>query len=247
MLTMDTFAHSVPEPTVTGRCRWFPRTRALRATPAERSRGNARRFSSAAFSLIEVAMAVGIMGFAFVAILGLVPVALTSFRTTKIGTVSSQISQQVIAQAQVAPFAALTQPDSSNQTVQKLTTPQGVAYTVLCLPGPPETPGAPPLYIRYFNDQGVEVLSTDPTGIYQVNSRVLVGPPFVQSTPSGGTGGTGGIGNADVAGLTVQVAYNPGRLTLDMKPNTDLWAGTANGGKVAVPLLSFPTNVARNF
>ncbi len=53
-------------------------------------------------------MAVGIMGFAFVAILGLVPVALTSFRDTKTASVSSQISQQIIAQAQVAPFSALT-------------------------------------------------------------------------------------------------------------------------------------------
>lgn len=188
-------------------------------------------------------MSVGIMGFAFVAILGLVPVALGNFRNTKISVISSQISQQIIAQAQVAPFSALTQ-SSNNTTVQNSTSQGGVPYTVLCLPAPPETPGSAPLYVRYFDEQGTEVLSTNAAGIYQVNSRVLVGPPFVQATSQTATGGTG---NADVAGLTVQVAYNPGRLPLDMTSGTDLWAGTANGGSATVQIMSFQTNVARNF
>ncbi len=179
-------------------------------------------------------MSVGIMGFAFVAILGLVPVALTSFRDTKTATVSSQISEQIIAQVQVAPFSALT---STNQTAVSLMS-QGVTYVAMCLLAPPEQNGSATPYVRYFNEQGVEVLSTDATGIYQVNSRVLVGPPFVQPGTSGGTG------NADVAALTVQVAYNPGKLVLDM--TSDLWTGTAGGGKTTVPIALFQTNVARN-
>ena len=236
MPTMDMFANSVHKSTVAGRCRWFPRSRALRGKRAAHLRGDELRSSSAGFSLVEVAMSVGIMGFAFVAILGLVPVALTSFRDTKTAGISSQISQQIIAEAQVAPFSALTQ-TTGNSTVVSITS-QGVTYAALCLPAPAQTPAS---YVRYFDDQGSEVLSTDPTAIYQVNSRVLVGPPFVQP------GAAGGTANADVAGLTVQVAYNPDRLPLDMTAANDLWAGTANGGNVFVPILSFQTNVARNF
>ena len=147
------------------------------------------------------------MGFAFVAILGLVPVALTSFRDTKTAGVSSQISQQIIAQAQVAPFSALT---TTNQTAATLTA-QGVTYTALRLQAPPEPSGSSSPYMRFFNDQGVEVLSTDATGIYQVNSRVLVGPPFVQSVDIRREPGM-----PTWLGLTVQVAYNPGKLTLDI-------------------------------
>ena len=230
---MDTSANSVPEPDAAGRCRWLPLRRTRRTA----------RASSAAFSLIEVAMAVGIMGFAFVAILGLVPVALTSFRDAKNTGVSSQVSEQIIAQAQVAPFTALTQ-SSGNQTALNITS-QGVPCVALCVPSPTETPASSTPYVRYFNDQGVEVPATDQTGSYQVNSRVLVGPPFAQSPSQ--SAATGGTGNADVAALTVQVAYNPGRMLLDMTPGTDLWAGTANNGSIPVPIVSFQTNVARNF
>ena len=188
-------------------------------------------------------MAVGIMGFSFVAILGLVPVALTTFRDTKTGGISSQISEQIIAQALVAPFGSSTQPGltytSGNNTAISVSS-QGVPYIAMCLPAP----SVPATYVRFFNDQGIEVLSTDMTGIYQVNSRVLIGPPFVQSGTAGGTG------DADVASLTVQVAYNPGRLPLDptnITANNDLWTGTANNGTVTVPISSFQTNVARNF
>jgi uncharacterized protein (TIGR02598 family) len=62
---------------------------------------------AAAFSLVEVTLAVVIMGFAFVAILGLVPVGLNSFRTAKNVSTASQISQQMFSEVQATAWAEL--------------------------------------------------------------------------------------------------------------------------------------------
>ena len=204
-------------------------------------------------------MAVGIMGFSFVAILGLVPVALTSFRDTKTGAASSLIAQQIVSEVQTTAFNSLTSA-TGNPYAVTVTNSQNVSSTAICLPAPLD-PTATNLYVRYFDEQGDEVpynaATANPANgatanpapwVYQANIRVLVGPPFVQA----GTATTG-TSNADVANVTIQVAYNPGRLPLDppnalaMSQNNDLWTGTANGGKVTVPILSFQTNVARNF
>ena len=133
-----------------------------------------RRARVAAFSLIEVTMAVGIMGFAFVAILGMVPLGLSNFRDIKNIAVTSQISQQIVAEVQTAPFTQLTQ-TTGNLSATTVTSPQQVVSPSLRLPAPPENPVSTTPWVRYFSEQGVEVLSTDPAGIYQVNTRVLVG------------------------------------------------------------------------
>lgn len=199
-----------------------------------RRSGSARM---AAFSLIEVTLAVGIMGFAFVAILGMVPVGLKNYRETKNTAVSSQIAQQILSQVQVAPYSQLTQPGSNPATVQN----GDVTSSSLRLAAPPETPASSTPYVRYFSEEGTEVLSTDASGIYQVNTRVLVAPPFVQ------TAATGGVGNGEVLGVAIQVAYNPGRATLVMDPHdASLWA-TGVGKNLQAPIYQVETNVACNY
>lgn len=55
---------------------------------------------SRAFTLIETTLAIGIVAFAFVAILGLMPVGLTTFRKAMDASTSSRIVQQVVTDLQ---------------------------------------------------------------------------------------------------------------------------------------------------
>ncbi len=53
-------------------------------------------------------MALGIVTFALVSMLGMLPLALDTFRQSSESTTSSRIAQQIIAQAQETDFAKLT-------------------------------------------------------------------------------------------------------------------------------------------
>jgi len=64
------------------------------------------------FSLIEVALAVGVVAFAFVSLMGLLPVGLQVFRNTIDASVRSQIVQHVTTDALQTNFDVLT--SSSN-------------------------------------------------------------------------------------------------------------------------------------
>ena len=69
-----------------------------------RSTGNGNK----AFSLIEVVIAIGIVSFAFVTLLGLLPIGLTAFRQAMDTTVCSQIVQRVVNDAQQTDYTTLT-------------------------------------------------------------------------------------------------------------------------------------------
>lgn len=71
--------------------------------------------SSDAFSLIEVVLAIGIVAFAFVAILGLLPVGMTTFRQAMDTSTSSQIIQRVINEAQQTKYATLVESGSTTK------------------------------------------------------------------------------------------------------------------------------------
>src|SRR5947207_4035315 len=62
---------------------------------------------SQAFSLIEVVLAVGVVAFAFVAILGLIPAGMSQFRQAIDTSVCSQIAQRVINDSQETDFTTL--------------------------------------------------------------------------------------------------------------------------------------------
>ncbi len=61
------------------------------------------------FSLVEVVLAMGLVSFALVAILGLVPPGLSTFRKAIGTSVGSQIIQQVVADLQQVDFDTLNQ------------------------------------------------------------------------------------------------------------------------------------------
>ena len=65
------------------------------------------RHSLAGFSLVEVTLALGIVGFAFVTLLGLVPSGLNIFRQSVDATVGSQIIQRISNDVQQADFDTL--------------------------------------------------------------------------------------------------------------------------------------------
>jgi uncharacterized protein (TIGR02598 family) len=67
-----------------------------------------RRCKRAAFSLVEVTMALGIMAFALVSIIGLVPSGLSTFRKTINVSVGSQIVQQVVTDIRQSDFDKLS-------------------------------------------------------------------------------------------------------------------------------------------
>ena len=62
----------------------------------------------AAFSLIEVTIAIGIVSFAFVSLLGLIPLGLNNFHCAMNSSVGSQIGQAVLNDAQQTDFSTLT-------------------------------------------------------------------------------------------------------------------------------------------
>ncbi len=167
----------------------------------------------------------GIMGFAFVSILGLMPVGLTSFRETKNVSVASLIAQQIFGEVQSTTFAELigpTQPGNSWQL-------------------PPPGSQTTATTSRCFNEQGQEVSPTDPTAqasvVYRVNVRVAASTPYVQNGVNTPTQ------NAALANVAIQVAYNPGNLTMDT--TNSYWTGKSNG--ITVPMYTYETLVARNF
>ena len=66
------------------------------------------RTRRSAFSLIEVVLAIGIIAFAFVSIVGLVPVGLATLNRAIDSTVTSQIVQQLVTEAQQMSYTNLS-------------------------------------------------------------------------------------------------------------------------------------------
>jgi uncharacterized protein (TIGR02598 family) len=101
---------------------------------------------------VEVTLALGVISFGMLAVLGLLPAGLGTFRQSMDTTVASQIFQQIINEAQETDFDQLIK-DKTNATISSGST--GVKQ------------------IRYFDNQGKEL--TNATGaIYHVNTRIQV-------------------------------------------------------------------------
>lgn len=66
----------------------------------------------AGFSLVEVTIALGIVGFAFLPLMGLLPVGLASFRSAIDQTALSQIVQKIGNESQQSDFDAVTTPSN---------------------------------------------------------------------------------------------------------------------------------------
>ena len=78
----------------------------LDASDIPASQGPARL--SHGFSLIEVTIALGIVSFALIALFGLLPTGLTTFRSSIDRSVASQIAQNIISEARQTEFSSLS-------------------------------------------------------------------------------------------------------------------------------------------
>jgi len=67
-----------------------------------------RRHKRSGFSLVEVVLAIGIVAFAFIAVMGLIPVGLTVFNRSVNSTVQAQIAQRLFGEAQQVRFEDLS-------------------------------------------------------------------------------------------------------------------------------------------
>ena len=159
-----------------------------------------RRPRPAAFTLVEIALALGIMAFALVSVFGLLPLGMTSFRQAIDLSVGSQIAQKIIDEAQQADFNTLTGVG---------TVPTGSAAQV-----------SKPL--RYFDVQGSELFSNSASGltgmVYVANTRVVT----ATAVPS--TGSASGVNNGNLATVTVQVVNNPANQAITL--TNGLWTST---------------------
>lgn len=121
-------------------------------------RTSVRRRARAAFSLVEVVLAIGIVSFAFVGMFGLLPAGLSTFRQAIDNSVGSQIVQRLVNEAQQTDY---------DPTLIAITAAQ------------PST--------RYFNDQGSEV-TTIKDSIYTAEVSVAttdkLTTPSILTTPN---------------------------------------------------------------
>ncbi len=71
---------------------------------------NLKKTAAAAFTLIEVSLALGVAGFCLTTILGLISVGLNSNQASSEQTVSSDIAKAVMADLRATPAGAQTSP-----------------------------------------------------------------------------------------------------------------------------------------
>jgi type II secretory pathway pseudopilin PulG len=203
-----------------------------------------------AFSLIEVVLAVGVVAFAFVAILGLIPAGMGQFRQAIDTSVCAQIAQRVINDAQQADFTTLI--DEKNLPLAQNT----YAFR---LPNIDATRNRPTKCIRYFDEQGNEIIPSNTTTnqfgatqaeralrdkvTYQVNVRVI--PKGIMPTGGGATT----YYAPHLATLTIQVAYNPGFINTNLSSASDIGTDASRRLWVKTPgvtMINYSAQIARN-
>jgi uncharacterized protein (TIGR02598 family) len=181
------------------------------------------------FSLVEVALAIGIVAFAFVALLSLLPAGLTTFRRALDISICTQIAQRIVSEAQQVDFDVLT--DKNNLPASGT----GKEHSFRM-----RRPGTTETWVRYFDEQGNEIVPNKPPKlspeenlkvIYAVNVRII---PRV-NLPTGKEGfsvARGAKESGNLALVTVQVARNPSGIELELsragadnmlEPERNLW------------------------
>ena len=160
---------------------------------------SSRQGKATGFTLIEVAIAVGILAVALVALLGLLPGGMSTFRKAMDTSITAQIAQRILLDMQQADFdQVIDEPTSGTDTVSPY-------YTFTA---PKRALASGDLQFRWFDEQGGELIPQNNQKIalvYQVNIRVMptASEPAKADTIKG-----------SVALVTVQVARNPTKRTI---------------------------------
>jgi uncharacterized protein (TIGR02598 family) len=158
---------------------------------------------AAGFSLIEVTISLAVVAFALIAIIGLLPAGVGVSTRASMNSAATQIFERMVGDARQTDFSKLIYP-SAPQSTDPVTI--GKAFR---LPN-----------LRYFNDQGTEVVPDNPASltpeekakiVYHVNTRVLTNA----SLPTDKFGYVGQF----LATVTFEIAYNPGNRDLTFTPD----------------------------
>lgn len=193
----------------------------------------------AGFTLVETALAIGIIAFAFVAIVAMLPLGFANFRAAIDASTCSQIFQRVLGDAEQTDFDVLLAKGAKESDF-------------FVLP------------IRYFDDQGDEITVADPSAptageaakiIYWVRVRGSNPGPADLTTDSAAhftslpaTAGATRFNPRDSTFLAVQIATNPGALALTKELGTDaqlLWDAKKAAAR-GIPLATYPAVLTRN-
>lgn len=179
---------------------------------------------SKGFSLVEVTIALAIVAFSLVTIIGLLPAGVTMSNRAGLNSAAAVIFEHVVGDARQTDYSKLVFP-SSGQPNAPVTT--GVSFRIPAL--------------RYFDNQGAEVIPANPLSltdeekgkvVYHVNTRILTNT----TVPSDKLPSVGQY----LATVTFQIANNPGNLPLNF---------TVDGLIVPVPgmdIRSLSIQVAKN-
>lgn len=198
-----------------------------------RSKGNPLRAPTgeSGFSLVEVVLALTIVAFAFVGLMGLLPTGLGNFRSAVDRTMSGQIFQRVLTDAEQADFDTVLAQGAS----------KGGEFF--------EFP------IRYFDEQGVEVVPASPGNLSAAEAaRVIYHVHIRGSVP--GVANVSAHNNARFTSLpaspehtrfnprtssflTIQIASNPQNRNLAVNDRA-LW------DPADAPMTNYTAIIARN-
>ena len=125
---------------------------------------------SSGFSLVEVAMALGIIAFSVMALIGLIPTGLSTFHKAVGLSVGTQIVQHVVADVQQSDFSQLSQQntplyfdDQGNQVASSkfLYEVNVVVNTPAGMPGGGTSPNLASVLIEVVRNPGKQALSYD--------------------------------------------------------------------------------------
>lgn len=191
------------------------------------------------FTLVEVAVAVAVLTIALVGLFSLMPSGISNFRRAMDTSVSAQIAQRILQDAQQSEF---------DQLVDRAHLPADLEKKGYC----PErfsfrAPAVHAPQWRYFDEQGTEIRPRSDKGklseeekqaiVYQVNTRIR---PRAELPTFGESGG-------QVAQITVQIARNPGAMAkLPIVESSDSPEHNLISPKTAVPVFTYSALVGKN-
>jgi len=179
---------------------------------------------SKGFSLVEVTIALAIVAFSLVAIIGLLPAGVTMSGRAGLNSAAAVIFEKVVGDARQTDYSKLVFPGAGQPNIPVTI---GTSFRIPAL--------------RYFDNQGAEVIPANPLAltdeekakvVYQVNTRILTNT----TVPSDRSPFVGQY----LATVTFQIAQNPGDLPLNF---------TTDGLMVPIPgmdVRSLSIQVAKN-
>jgi uncharacterized protein (TIGR02598 family) len=209
------------------------------AQPLSRVGGIRRTPGTLGFSLVEIALAIGIIAFAFVAMFSLLPVGMNIFREAMDTSISAQIVQRIVGDAEETDFDTLKDDPANSKS--------GFFYA---------------LPLRYFDDQGSEVKVQNPASpsaserlkiLYTVRVRgTLPGNSdpathtsnYPTSLPSKGANR---FNPRDDTFLTIQIAKNPALKDLTSLVSASTYLIDPVSARAAsIPVQTYSVVVVRN-